>query len=201
MKSVAAILLLLVARITAQASVCKDVAPGNDPSTDPSPFLIEVFKNHPNGTYKVSLISLHLRHGFTENMMMAFVEGDETEPIGEFSSPSKNIQVVDCPGLEHGGVTHIKRPLLGPKNKLRETVEWTPSEDFNGTVVFKATFVANKTTYWTDVTSKPIIIPDPITTTTTTTRRPTTPSGSEMVNAFSSLVTLCSVSLLLAKLY
>jgi len=38
---------------------------------------------------------------------------------------------------QHGGVTHIKRPLLGPKNKLRETVEWTPSEDFNGTVVFK----------------------------------------------------------------
>ena len=46
MKSVAAILLLLVARITAQASVCKDVAPGNEPSTDPSPFLIEVVSNH-----------------------------------------------------------------------------------------------------------------------------------------------------------
>merc|ERR1712137_1203358 len=98
MKSVAAILLLLVARITAQASVCKDVAPGNDPSTDPSPFLIEVADSDPNGIYKVSLKSSDSKVAFKDNMMMAFVEGDETEPIGKFSSPSRNIEVVNCPG-------------------------------------------------------------------------------------------------------
>merc|ERR1712071_287698 len=75
-----------------------------------------------------------------------------------------------------GAVTHIVPWWpFNPTLKTAEAVTWTPTQDFQGDVIFKATFVQDKRTYWIGVPSSPLRVGPYLTTTTipTTTEQPT----------------------------
>merc|ERR1712071_351302 len=114
--------------------------------------------------------------GFLKLMLMAFQVGRYTDAIGRFSAPSSNINVVDCQQHLSGAVTHIVPWWpFNPTLKTAEAVTWTPTQDFQGDVIFKATFVQDKRTYWIGVPSSPLRVGPYLTTTTipTTTEQPT----------------------------
>jgi len=170
MKSVALILLVLVCKGFAASKVCTDVASGDSPSQDPTPYSLNVFPQSSDGTYWVKLDTEAKAKGFTKTMLMAFEVDNYDEPIGKFSKPSSYLKIVNCHRLKNVGVTQTGSFL--PRRMTHENVYWTPSQEFHGAFKFRATFVQNDEVYWKEVESEIFTIEGP----TTPSTNPTSPS-------------------------
>ncbi|EFX80443.1 hypothetical protein DAPPUDRAFT_318636 [Daphnia pulex] len=132
----------------APIAACEDMVPDHFvmPQESVCPFTSKLAKEEmwSNGTVEVTLE--HDSDKFKGFLMMAFDgTGSDSSPIGTFSSDLKGMgKAIDCrkDGTKNA-VTHKDRSL---KNSVVAT--WTPPEDFDGTVVFKATFVKSFDKYW-----------------------------------------------------
>jgi len=84
---------------------------------------------------------------FAGFMTMAFDQSNDWGPIGTFKRP-RNGQILSC---SHG----LPNAATHSDNHKKTTVKlvWTPPEGFQGSVVFKTTFVQSKKIFWVQVPS------------------------------------------------
>jgi len=86
----------------------------------------------------------------------------ESRPVGRFwvdnsgstCSDDSLLKTVDCFGIDRSAVGHCS-----VQYKVNELVEWTAPDDYDGPIIFKATFVLDASTYWTDIYSRPFLTP------------------------------------------
>ncbi|XP_046453480.1 putative defense protein isoform X3 [Daphnia pulex] len=175
--------ILIIAQIAfskpdgAPIAACEDMTPDHfvKPQSSVCPFTSKLAREEmwSNGTVEVTLE--HDRDEFKGFFMMAFDgTGSDSSPIGTFSSDLKGKgKAIDCrrDGTKNA-VTHKDRSL---KNSVVAT--WTPPEDFDGTVVFKATFVKSFDEFWVKQLSptlivKRAVVSDGVKEDSTTTKKP-----------------------------
>ncbi|XP_046651952.1 putative defense protein isoform X2 [Daphnia pulicaria] len=162
----------------APIAACEDMTPEHFvmPQESVCPFTSKLAREEmwSNGTVEVTLE--HDSDEFKGFFMMAFDgTGSDSSPIGTFSSDLKGKgKAIDCrrDGTKNA-VTHKDKSL---KNSVVAT--WTPPEDFDGTVVFKATFVKSFDKYWVKQSSptlivKRAVISDNVKEDSSTTKKPT----------------------------
>ncbi|KAK7065487.1 hypothetical protein SK128_007197 [Halocaridina rubra] len=70
------------------------------------------------------------------------------QPIGSFTKAPKTI---NCDGTA-SGAHHA-----GPHLKESEVLAWSPPPNFKGSVIFMATIVMERTVFWTNVVSSPLV--------------------------------------------
>ncbi|XP_032786072.2 putative defense protein 3 isoform X2 [Daphnia magna] len=132
----------------APIEACEDMSPQHflKPQSGVCPFTSRLAKDEmwSNGTIEVTLE--HDSEDFKGFLMMAFDStSSDMNPIGTFSSDLKGMgKAIDCrtDGTKNA-VTHKDK---SPKRSVVAT--WTPPEDFDGSVVFMATFVKSFDMFW-----------------------------------------------------
>ncbi|XP_057376114.1 putative defense protein isoform X1 [Daphnia carinata] len=132
----------------APLEACEDMSPQHFimPQSGVCPFTSRLAKDEmwSNGTIEVTLE--HDSEDFKGFLMMAFDStSSDTDPIGTFSADLKGMgKAIDCrsDGTKNA-VTHKDKSL-----KRSVVATWTPPEDFDGSVVFKTTFVKSFDKFW-----------------------------------------------------
>eukprot|EP00092_Neocalanus_flemingeri_P006539 GFUD01007049.1.p1 GENE.GFUD01007049.1~~GFUD01007049.1.p1 ORF type:complete len:214 (+),score=54.10 GFUD01007049.1:81-722(+) len=145
----------------APASVCHTMLPGHGKQPQPladSPYHVQVSSQSvmPGGRIAVSLTS----HNETEfkGFLLKAVDVETDKIVGTFTiteeegNASNNLTLATAQYLN---CTHDQSSITHTSNvaKLGHTAEWSPPDQFAGSVVMVATFVKDGYTYWVNVTS------------------------------------------------
>eukprot|EP00090_Calanus_glacialis_P003984 TRINITY_DN12974_c0_g1_i1.p1 TRINITY_DN12974_c0_g1~~TRINITY_DN12974_c0_g1_i1.p1 ORF type:complete len:194 (+),score=44.19 TRINITY_DN12974_c0_g1_i1:34-615(+) len=143
----------------APTSVCQSMLPGHGKEPQHMadiPYHIEVprFALKQNDKIMISLTSESERP--FKGFVMKAVDVPGNNIIGTFSiletGANTTAQYLPCTHPQ-SSITHTNN-----KQKLLQTVEWTPPTEFAGPVVMVATFVKDGYTYWVNVTSDTIMV-------------------------------------------
>lgn len=130
------------------------------------PYYIQVHAEaltyKPDASYEVSIVANQTlgANMFKGVLMMAYEVTCSSEnrievrdyPIGSFVIPSTSstpvLKTLGCNNMPSSAVTHNS-----PQYKINETVIWRAPDSSKGNLVFRATVVQQRTTFWMDVFS------------------------------------------------
>ncbi|XP_057375810.1 putative defense protein 3 isoform X2 [Daphnia carinata] len=153
----------------APPTACATMTPGHgvDGQQSASPFMTQLLDGEivlMDGTVRLELRPQNGVNSFKGFLVMAFDKADESKPIGTFKQPIDG-KVIDCSAGVMNAVTHTNN-----LEKKSVTLDWTPPKNFMGQVIFRTTYVENKSTFWVKTESKAVavVLEIPSATTTTT---------------------------------
>lgn len=138
----------------AKVGNCGDLVPGHpsSPQDGRAPFAVSPARARTEeGRVRVMLTSPQ-GVGFTGFVLVArplnAEDGDGTNALGHFSSMPDEAMPLACGRAARSGATHNNK-----ERKKNLEFEWEAPEDFEGPVVFNATFVQDFATFWVGVPS------------------------------------------------
>jgi len=135
----------------APESVCDSFTPQHDARAQvtQAPYTLEVSNNlvSTGSSVTVTLKSAQSNTPFAGFFVKA-VSPTGTRAIGSFSSSENGIQFRDCAGTPQSAATHTSN-----NRKTQSVLSWTAPSGLNSEVIFVATVVYNKTTFWENVRS------------------------------------------------
>jgi len=132
------------------------MTPGHlfDAQTKPSPFVTQPEKTsvETNGKLKIILHSPEAQELFKGYLLIA-VDADTQKPVGSFGLPksASDAKTKSCQGTTQNMVTHTDNT---PKSSVGVT--WNAPKNWEGTVIFKTTFVQDFSTFWVKESSVPV---------------------------------------------
>eukprot|EP00092_Neocalanus_flemingeri_P007800 GFUD01008421.1.p1 GENE.GFUD01008421.1~~GFUD01008421.1.p1 ORF type:complete len:186 (+),score=50.23 GFUD01008421.1:256-813(+) len=142
----------------APASVCHTMLPGHgkEPQTlADSPYHVQVSSLYLKQDERIKVTLSSKSETPFKGFLLKAVEVPSNNIIGTFTlledgGDNSTAQYLAC--------THPQSSITHTSNveKLGQTVEWSPPDQFTGSVVMVATFVKDGYTYWVNVTSETI---------------------------------------------
>lgn len=181
----------------APPQACKDMRPSHDntgPQESHAPYEIVLAKEiiSSNENIGVTLrVKSHVNEsnpaseGFKGYLLMAYdANGVNLEPLGTFQEPTEQSdgKALDCDFIWNGERKSFPKAAVTHTNKgKKRTVEaiWTPPSGYTGPIIFKATFVQERNTFWIQETSKHVeVVHSQVTSTTETQMSTLVPAAS-----------------------
>eukprot|EP00092_Neocalanus_flemingeri_P050636 GFUD01058614.1.p1 GENE.GFUD01058614.1~~GFUD01058614.1.p1 ORF type:complete len:202 (-),score=51.93 GFUD01058614.1:15-620(-) len=139
----------------APASVCHTMLPGHgkEPQTlADSPYHVKVSSSFLKQDERIKVTLSSKTDKPFKGFIVKAVEVPSNNIIGTFTLQE---DADDYSAAQYLACTHPQSSITHTSNveKLGQTVEWSPPDQFTGSVVMVATFVQDGYTYWVNVTS------------------------------------------------
>ncbi|EFX80568.1 hypothetical protein DAPPUDRAFT_304086 [Daphnia pulex] len=163
----------------APTAACGSMSPTAGHSVNPqqssAPYVTTV-SDQTNTAVTLNLRPNNDQNSFKGYLVMAFDVNDENTAIGTFEQPS-NGKLMSCGSGSMNAATHSD---ASTKNSV--TLKWTPPPNYSGRVIFRTTFVKEKTIFWVKSESQTVTFTAPSTTTA-----PVTPKKNSAPSQFVSV--------------